>query len=246
VPDLDLELALAGCGRELSFPPTPDLVATVGRRLDTVRRPQWTRRRTLVLAFAVVLATAGIAAAVTASLHGLGIVLVDKIPPVKPGTTLDLGLQVRPSEARRLAGFKIVMPGKPLGPPDAWFVDDIGSGASSERAVALVWGKRNDLPPVRHGVSVLVTQTPGSVDPRFAQKLIPPGTTPLTVTVNGAPGVWISGKVHVLAWNDGGAFQQQKLRLVGNVLVWNHAGLLLRIEGARTLEEAQQLAASFA
>ena len=50
----------------------------------------------------------------------------------------------------------------------------------------------------------------------------------------------------MLAWNDGGAFQQQRLRLVGNVLVWNHAGLLLRIEGARTLEEAQRLAASFA
>ena len=80
------------------------------------------------------------------------------------------------------------MPGPPLRAPDAWFVDDIGSGPSSERAVALVWGGRKDLPPARKGVSVLVTETPGKVEPGFAQKLIPPGAHVLSITVNGAPG----------------------------------------------------------
>jgi hypothetical protein len=245
VPDRDLELALAACGRELSFPPTPDLVSSVSRRIEALQRPGHRRRRMLVLAFAMLLATAGIAAAVTAGLHGLGLVFVDRIPPIKPGTGLDLGLQVKPREARSLAGFRIVMPGPPLRVPDAWFVQEIGSGPSSERAVALVWGSRKDLPPPRTGVSVLVTETPGKIEPAFARKLIPPGAHVDSVTVNGAPGVWITGKPHVLAWNDGGAFQQQKLRLVGNVLVWNHGGLLLRIEGARTLDEAMRLAASF-
>jgi hypothetical protein len=238
VPDRDLELALAACGRELSFPQTPDLVSSVSRRIEALQRPRRTRRRIFVLAFAVVLATAG--------LHGLGLVFVDRIPPIKPGAGLDLGLRVKQGEARSLAGFRIVMPGPPLRVPDGWFVQNIGSGPSSERAVALVWGSRKDLPPPRKGVSVLVTETPGKIEPAFAQKLIPPGAHVISVTVNGAPGIWITGKPHVLAWNDGGAFQQQKLRLVGNVLVWNHAGLLLRIEGARTLDEAMLLAASFA
>jgi hypothetical protein len=241
VPDLDLELALAGCGRELSFPPTPDLVSAVARRLEAVQRPRRTRRRMLVLAFAILLATAGIAAGVTASLHGLGLVFVDRIPPVKPGKGLDLGLRVRSDEARRLAGFRIVMPGPPLGTPDAWFVQNI----QEERAVTLVWGADKDLPPIRHGVSVLATETPGSVEPAFASKFLGPGTHAASVTVNGAPGLWITGAPHVLAWNDGGVFQQQKLRLVGNVLLWNRGALLLRIEGARTLAEALRLARSF-
>jgi hypothetical protein len=246
VPDLDLELALAGVGHELSFPPTPDLVSSVARRLEALPGRRRTRGRMLVLSFAILLATAGIAAAVTAGLHGLGLVFVDRIPPIKPGASLDLGLQVKQREARTLAGFRIVLPGPPLRAPDAWFVDDIGTGPSSERAVALAWGSRKDLPPTRKGVSVLVTETPGKVEPEFVKKVIGRGTHVVTVRVNGSTGIWITGKPHVLAWLDGGVFQQQTLRLVGNVLVWNHAGLLLRIEGARTLDEAQRLARSFA
>jgi len=245
VPDLDLALALAGCGRELSFPPTPDLVSAVSRRLEAVGRPRRTRRRMLVLAFAAVLATAGVAAAVTASLHGLGVVFVKRIPPVNPGKGLQLGLQVKPSEARRLAGFRVVMPGPPLGTPDAWFVDDIGTGASSERAVTLVWGARTDLPPIRHGVSVLATETPGTLEPAYARKYVGAGSKLVSVTVNGAPGIWITGAPHALAWSNGGQFQTQTLRLVGNVLAWNRGDLLLRIEGARTLAEAKRLARSF-
>jgi hypothetical protein len=242
VPDLDLELALAGCGRELSFPPTPDLVTSVSRRLEAVRRPQRTRRRMLVLAFALLLATAGIAAGVTAGLHGLGVVFVDKIPPVKPGKGLDLGLRVKADEARRLVGFKLIVPGPPLGKPDAWFVENI----QEERAITLVWGADAKLPPIRHGVSILATETPGRVEPRFAQKFLGPGSKAASVRVNGSPGLWISGSPHVIAWSDGGVFQQQKLRLVGNVLVWNEGSLLVRIEGARTLSEARHLASSFA
>jgi hypothetical protein len=246
VPDLDLELALAACGRELSFPPTPDLVTSVTRRLATTgqaRPARRSRRRVLVLAFAIVLATAGIAAAVTAGLHGLGVVFVDKLPPVTPGKGLALGLQVKQGEARRLAGFKLVLPGPPLGQPDAWFVEDVGS----DRAVSLVWKHRPSLPPARRqGVSVLATETPGKVDYIFLKKLIGSGTTALPVHVGTDEGLWISGKRHILVYRAGnGAFTQEKLRLVGNVLAWNRGPLLIRIEGARTLEEAQRLAASF-
>jgi hypothetical protein len=242
VPDLDLELALAGCGRELSFPPTPDLVSSVSRRLEAVRRPQRTRRRLLVLAFAILLATAGIAAGVTASLHGLGVVFVDKIPPVTPGKSLDLGLRVKKDEATRLVGFKIIMPGKPLGAPDAWFVQNV----QATRAVTLVWGAHRNLPPIRRGVSILATETPGSVEPHFLTKMIGPDAHVQSLQINGAPALWISGAPHAIAWSDGGTFRSQNVRLVGNVLVWNQGDLLLRIEGARTLAEARKLAASFA
>lgn len=245
MPDLDLELALVGLGRRLSYPPTPDLVSSVSRRLEASQRPRRSPARMLVLAFALLLATAAIAAAVTAGLHGLGIVFVHKLPPVRPARSLDLGLQVQKREVDRVAGFRVVMPGPPLGTPDAWFVGNIGSGASRERVVTLVWGSHAGLPPLRHGVSVLVTETPGRVEPGFAQKFIGPGSHVDPEAVNGAPGIWVHGAPHVLAWSDGGAFQHQNLRLVGNVLAWNHGALLLRIEGARTLGEARRLAASF-
>jgi hypothetical protein len=242
VPDLDLELALAGCGRELSYPPTPDLVASVSRRLEAARRPQRTRRRLLVLAFAVLLATAGIAAGVTAGLHGLGVVFVDKVPPVTPGKSLALGLRVKQDELRRLVAFKVIVPGPPLGTPDAWFVENI----QEERAVTLVWGAHPKLPPIRHGVSILATETPGRVEPAFASKFLGPNSKVASVRINGSPGLWITGAPHVIAWSDGGAFQQQAVRLVGNVLAWNEGSLLVRIEGARTLAQARQLARSFA
>jgi hypothetical protein len=242
VPDLDLELALAACGRELAFPPTPDLVTAVARRLEAVAAPRRTRRRALVLAFAIVLATAGIAAGVTASLHGLGLVFVDKIPPVTPGKGFDLGLRVKPDEARRLAGFRVITPGRPLGTPGAWFAQTV----EETRVITLVWGARRDLPPPRRGVSVLATETPGSVDPGFITKFIGPDATPASIRVNGAPGLWITGAPHAISWLSRGSFAHQNIRLVGNVIIWNQGSLLLRIEGARTLAEARRLARSFA
>jgi hypothetical protein len=241
MPDHDLELALAGCGRELAFPATPDLVSAVARRLEAVQRPRRTRRRMLVLAFALLLATAGVAAGMTAGLRGLGIAFVHKLPPVTPGAGLNLGLQVKSGEAKTLAGFRIVMPGPPLGAPDAWFVGNIDKA----RVVTLVWKPAKGLPPARRGISVLVTETPGSVDPIFVKKLIGMGSQVDSITVNGVPGLWISGKPHVIIWSDDGAFRQQTVRLVGDVILWNRGGLLLRIEGARTQAEALRLARSF-
>jgi hypothetical protein len=241
VPDHDLELALAGLGRELAYPPTPDLASAVGRRLAAAR-PRRRRRRLLVLACAILFATAGIAAAFTGGLHGLRLVFVDRIPPVRPDRSLDLGLQVKQDEARRLAGFRLIVPGPPLRAPAAWFVESIAEG----RVVTLVWGARQDLPSPRHGVSVLATESPGRVERWFATKLVGPDAKITPTTVNGGAGLWITGAPHAIAWSTGGAFAQQKIRLVGNVIVWNQGPLLLRIEGARSLAEARRLASSFA
>jgi hypothetical protein len=242
VPDLDLELALAGIGRELAYPPTPDLVSAVGRRLEAAARPRPGRRRALVLAFAILVATAGIAAAVTGGFHGLRLVFVDRIPPVRPDRSLALGLQVKHDEARRLAGFTLITPGPPLRAPGAWFVESIDGG----RVVTLVWGARKDLPPARHGVSVLATEAQGQIERGYATKFVGPDAKIVPITVNGAAGLWITGAPHAIAWSTGGDFAHQEIRLVGNVIVWNQGSLLLRIEGARTLAEARRLASSFA
>jgi hypothetical protein len=240
VPDLDL--ALAGLGRELAFPPTPDLASSVARRLEAVQRPRRSRRRALVLAFAIVLASAGVAAAVDAGLHGLGIAFVDKLPAQTPGKGLDLGLRVQADEARSLAGFDLVLPGPPLGMPDAWYVDNVGSG----RVVTLVWRHHAGLPPARKGVSVLVTETSGTIDPAFAKRLLARKTQVQFLDVDGQQGIWISGASHTLSYRSGsGAERTLKVRLVGNALVWDHGDVLLRIEGARTLAGALRLARSF-
>jgi hypothetical protein len=194
-----------------------------------------------VLAFAILLATAGVAAAVTAGLHGLGVVFVDKLPPVTPARGLDLGLQVKADEARRLAGFQVITPGRPLGKPGAWFVQNV----QDARVVTLVWGARSDLPPVRRGVSVLATETPGTVDPVFVTKFIGPDAKAVPIRVNGGAGLWITGAPHAISWITGGAYPHQDVRLVGNVIVWNQGSLLLRMEGPRSLAEARRLASSF-
>jgi hypothetical protein len=240
VPDLDLELALAACGRELAFPATPELMGAVARRLEGVRRPGRSRGRMLVLAFALLLATAGVAAAVGAGLHGLGIAFVGKLPT--PGKGLDLGLQVKQDEARSLAGFEVVLPGAPLGAPDAWFVDSAGNG----RVVTLTWRHRPGLPAARNGVSVLATETAGALDPALSKQLLAHQTRVQFLTVDGGQGLWISGAPHTLSYRTAaGAIGTQKVRLVGNVLVWNRGDVLIRIEGAHTLAGARRLALSF-
>jgi hypothetical protein len=112
--------------------------------------------------------------------------------------------------------------------------------------VSLVWHHRSGLPPERKGVSVLVTETRGALDPGLAKQLVAHGTRVRFMEVDGGQGIWISGDSHALSYRSGsGALRTLKVRIVGNVLVWNRGDVLLRIEGARTLAGALRLATSF-
>jgi hypothetical protein len=63
--------------------------------------------------------------------------------------------------------------------------------------------------------------------------------------VDGGPGVYLSHAPHeVLFQSRTGQIQTDRVRLAGNVLLFDHRGLTVRIEGSHTLGQALALARS--
>jgi hypothetical protein len=73
-------------------------------------------------------------------------------------------------------------------------------------------------------------------------KLVAQGTDVRRVSVNGLPGVWISGDDHLFfSYRRDGARREQ--RLAGNTLVWQEGDEIVRIEGDDlTLQQALSIA----
>jgi hypothetical protein len=94
-------------------------------------------------------------------------------------------------------------------------------------------------------VSVLVTEARGTVNEQFFGKLLGPGTTLETVSVNGHAGWWISGQPNgfVFADADGNPYTET-LRLATNTLIFDDNGTIVRIEGDMTKAQALQIAGS--
>jgi hypothetical protein len=91
---------------------------------------------------------------------------------------------------------------------------------------------------------VLIIEFRGTTTP-FIFKVIGPGTRVKPVRVNGGPGVYLSGAPHeVLFRTQTGQLQTERVRLAGNVLIWQQGRLTIRIEGTRTLGQALALAGS--
>ncbi len=100
----ELDVALRELGREIEFPPTPDIASAVRGRLERPRR--W--RRPVAIALAVLAVAVGAVLAVpparTAVLDWLGlssvrIVRVDELPPTPAVERLELGRQVSLEQA---------------------------------------------------------------------------------------------------------------------------------------------------
>lgn len=223
----ELERELRAVGVEIAFPPTPDLAAAVRERVQTSRRPAWSRR--LVVAIAVAVVAVGAAFAVpearTAILRffGIGAVrieFVDRLPEVRPGP-LDLGTRIDPEAPPfRLLHSKL------LGKPDAVYQDG--------GAVTLLYGTRSR-------VRLLVTEIDGSdFGSNVGKKLLAEGTRVRFVDVRDAPGpaVWIEGKPHLVDFPGG------PVRLAQNTLIWQRGPLTLRVEGKLRLAEATRIANS--
>jgi hypothetical protein len=67
----------------------------------------------------------------------------------------------------------------------------------------------------------------------------------LGVDVDGARGLWIEGEQHTFGYLDAdGEFGSEPLRLAGDTLLWERSGTTLRVEGARDLAEALEIAGS--
>jgi len=247
----ELERRLGAIGGELAYPPTPDIAATVSERVRAPRRLP--ARRTLAIALALLLLSAATAfAAAPAFRHsvldflGLRSVQVErvprlpKLPPGAAGGDLGLGPHTTLAAARARAGFPLLVPGSPA-------LDEIYiARAPAGRRITLAYAPSRDLPraPETHA-GMLITEFRGSAPREFLQKILGPGTTARSVTVNGDPGVWIAGRPHqVLYRGPDGQVYSDTLRLATNTLLWRHGDVVVRIEAKVPLATALRVASS--
>jgi len=233
----ELELRLVALGDELAFPATPDLAAAAERAAAASRRPARRRRlRPLAVAMAVALAVAAGVLAFSPGarsaflelfrLQGATVVRVDSLPEVDL-ITFDLGERVDRAEAERRVGFPLV----DLGEPDAIYV-------RADRVASLVYG------PLARPRLVL-SQLDGAVWDGFHKKAAGSGTTIENVTVDGQPGLFVSGDQHYVMFVGGdGRVTDEQTALAGNTLLWNRGTVLLRLEADISRAQALELAES--
>jgi hypothetical protein len=218
----ELDVALTELGRQVEFPPTPDLASAIRGRLERPRR--W--RRPVAIALAVLVVAVGAVLAVPPArtaildwlgLRGVSIVRVDELPPTPAVERLELGRKITPQEAPLWLRV-------PDDEPDTIYM---GNGT-----VSLLWGT-----PER--VRLLLTEFRGEA---FIEKLIEPGTRVERVTVNGEAGAWLE-EPHVVFFEDlRGRVRRSTGRLAGKTLLWQHGEVTLRLEGDLSKEEALRIA----
>ena len=130
-------------------------------------------------------------------------------------------------EAERRVGFELL----DLGDPDAVHVLD-------DRMATLVYGD-----PERP--RLVLSQLRGSVYEGFVKKAGQAGTFVEEVTVDGEPGLYVSGDEHFVMFRTAdGEITDERTYLAGTVLLWNRGDLLLRLEGDLTRAQALELAES--
>src|SRR5215813_8422979 len=228
-----LESRLMDLAAAIEWPATPDVRA--GVRAGIIEAKRRRRRQLRLLLIAAVLAVVVIGGAATAAyieLRGATVQTVPTLPSPSPtvsgpiGSRLDLGARYTSvGAAERAAGFRALVPTS-LGQPDEVYF------RSSPDVLTLVYHPRADLPATSDPeVGALVMMARASVDRSSFGKLIAPGARLQPVTVNGGGGFWISGAPHgFFFYTSGGGGDQ--FRLASDVLIWNQAGLVLRIESA--------------
>ena len=227
----DLERRLHELGGEIAWPTTP----LFELELEPVR-PRFVlpRLRLLALGLAILLAAlAGVLALSPGArsafleifrLEGATVERVETLPDV-PAQRIDYGDRVTRAEAERRLGFELL----DLGDPDAVFI-------LGDRMASLVYGDPNRP-------RLVLSQLRGSVYEGFVKKAGSRGTTIENVTVDGEPGLFVSGDEHFVMFRDEhGNITDERTYLAGTVLLWNRGELLLRLEGDLTRAEALELA----
>jgi hypothetical protein len=233
--------------RELAveWPETPDiaaaLVLTPAPRRSLFIRPAWQIAvAVLVLLVAVVMAVPPTRAAVLDFL-GLRSVKIERREPVvsKFGSGLLLGEPVSLEKARRSAGFPVLVPAA-VGRPDAVYLGE------NPRRVDLLYRARPGLRRASAtGAGLLVTELRATVTPAI-QKTIGSATHFESLEVGTDPAYFFSGREHGFAYlPPSGTMGFEDQRLAGNTLLVERSdGLLLRIEGRVSRDEAVRIAES--
>jgi hypothetical protein len=239
--ETDVEHRLRDLALAIEYPPTPDLAAPVRARLTAGgvkgrRRVGWpSLGRSAAIAIITLLLLAGAAVAVGIGLRGLSIVFTESpSDPTRP--ELNLEEPVSLAEARERAPFEVLLPVGAIGEPEAVYVDQV----SGVYQVTLLYGSREDAE-----AELLITQFLARPDTDLVEKQVGLETSVESITVAGEPAYWITGEPHVLAYLEpDGEPISDRVRLVGDVLLWQHGELTLRIEGAGSRTVAVEIAES--
>jgi len=245
-----LDSALQQLAAGVEYPPTPALAGVVRSRIEDTPttsvarlfpRPRWYRPAiavaALVVAFAATLTFSPTARRAVADLLGVAGIHIDlegEPPPVGPlrsgPNAGELGEHVDVGEARAFVDFEIKVPARFNGAPLVYLDRSVQGGLVS----FFVDGERKPA---------LVTQFVAQLDEGFFKKISGSGGEVEFPDVNGTPGFWVSGS-HVFYYVADGEFVEESVRIAGPVLLWEEAGVTYRIEGARSMAEALEIASS--
>jgi hypothetical protein len=246
--DEDLGRVLRAVGRELALPPTPALAPSVTSRLLTERaggrtRPfpglaLWTRRRTLALAAAGLVALLSLAAAARLV---IGAVEIRVQPPVAPSATLPpvepetLGVPVALGDVEAVTGLE---PGLPAGPrPDAAYAIE---GPNREAGVVFGW-RPSERYPVLDGTGWGLLLMVFDSDAESIVKTVTAFEDTVDVVVNGERGYWITTPHRIVVETGRGPVE---LVATGHVLIWQAGDLTYRLETTLDRSAALELAHS--
>jgi hypothetical protein len=255
----ELERMLSSLGREVDWPPTPDLAGRVMTRLDEEPAPARRRlsaflppaglRRSLALAAVALLLLAGAAFAAVPGvrdavldffgLQGATVERRETLPTPPPERPLDLGDRTTLDDAQ--LGFEPLVPDE-LDAPDAVYVRSGPPGGE----LSLTYVARPGLPRAGNTrLGLLVTEFRGDLSPEYVRKVGGATTSIERLTVDGDPAIWVAGAPHFFFYRTpDGVIVEDQLRLADNVLLLERGPLLIRLEGAFDRERAIELARS--
>jgi hypothetical protein len=164
---------------------------------------------------------------------GLRSVKVERVPrlPLRPapGARLRLGSRTTLAAAARQLAFRPLVP-TALGRATVYLDGSVPGG---------------ELSLVYRGGGLILTEVEGRLRREFMRKFVGPGTAVERVAIADAPGLWIHGALHEVVYEDArGTIRPETVRLAGATLLWRRGSMLLRLEGARSKQEAITIAAS--
>jgi hypothetical protein len=243
----ELERTLVLAAPHYRFPPTPDLAGAAAARLPV--RPARAVRRPLLVGAALLVAAACALLAASPGARSAVLDVLDRVPGIEIERRSALptvpyrqfpawGTRVSLERAEVLFRGPLLLP-KDLGDPDRVYWAPFPPGDP----ITAIWGDD------RAGRLVITQWRVGG--PYLFYKVLSSETNVESVSVDGAPGVWMHGGDHIVFYlapgernPDLALHHRSEGVLAGNVLAWRKGGLLYRLEAQVSKQRALELASS--